>query len=126
MCSCGIQFEGRTHLVHFPRITVQTVPHISNVGNDSFATITTSFLFTKDSGHFIAVFGIVDLLKNRLKGRHCGEHVRNNNIVNFAVASNEKNDLPAMIRRCSQFVLGDPSWMFWLKRYIQKINISVA
>mmetsp|Transcript_3808 Transcript_3808/g.6918 ORF Transcript_3808/g.6918 Transcript_3808/m.6918 type:complete len:312 (+) Transcript_3808:381-1316(+) len=47
-------------LVHFPRITVQTESHISNVGNDSFATITTSFLFTKDSGHFIAVFGIID------------------------------------------------------------------
>mmetsp|Transcript_21353 Transcript_21353/g.38250 ORF Transcript_21353/g.38250 Transcript_21353/m.38250 type:complete len:274 (+) Transcript_21353:775-1596(+) len=47
-------------LVYFPRITVQTEPHITDVRNNSFATVTTSFQFSKNSWHFVAVFGIIN------------------------------------------------------------------
>lgn len=67
----GTQIEDDAHLIHFRRITVQTEPNSSNVGDDSFATIPTSFLLAKNEGHFVAILGIIHLLKIEGGGKSC-------------------------------------------------------
>lgn len=58
-----VEKRNRTaHLVHFPRITVEAQSHFRYVRDDGLTPISTAFKFAIHSWHFVAVFGIINLV----------------------------------------------------------------
>jgi len=68
---CNLR-AANPHLVHLPRVAVQTERHLADVGDDGFATVALALMLAEDGGHFVAVLGIIHLFDYHVAGREEG------------------------------------------------------